>query len=155
MGADRPGVMAPPPLIFALSIGLGFLMNWVFPIPFVPINPVVRNAIGFGFVLLAVFVAGWGLSALHRAGTPVDPNRPTMAIVETGPYRYTRNPLYLSMVMVQIGLGLIFSTSWLWIMLVPVIIVMTKGVIMREERYLQSKFGDPYRDYKHRVRRWL
>lgn len=149
---DRPGVVAPPPLIFALGIGLAFVLNAIFPISLGTPGLVI---VGFFVIVFALLLAAWSLRSFHQAGTHVDPNRPTTAIVETGPYRYTRNPIYLAMALTEVGLGLIFSTVWPWILLVPVLVVMTRGVIVREERYLTQKFGDPYRAYQRRVRRWL
>ena len=152
---DRPGVIAPPPLIFGIGMGLGFLMTWVFPLPWFSVTPPIRNAIGWLFIGSAIGVAGWSLYTMHHAGTHVDPNRPTTTIVDSGPYRYTRNPIYLSMASVEIGLGWLFATLWLWILLVPVLLIIRFGVIAREEHYLAEKFGNTYRDYQRHVRRWI
>lgn len=152
---DRPGVIAPPPLIFGIGMGLGFLMTWLLPLPWFPGQLAMRSAIGWLFIGVGFGVAIWSLYTMHHAGTHVDPNRPTTIIVDSGPYRYTRNPIYLSMVGVEIGLGWIFATLWIWIFLVPELLIIQTGVIAREERYLTEKFGNTYRDYQRRVRRWL
>ncbi len=152
---DRPGVIAPPPLIFAIGIGLGFLLTWLLPLPWLPVAAPIRSAIGWLLIGSGLGVAVFSLYTMHHAGTHADPNRPTTTIVDSGPYRYTRNPIYLSMAGVDIGLGWLFATLWLWILLVPVLLIIRFGVIAREERYLTEKFGNTYQDYQRRVRRWL
>jgi protein-S-isoprenylcysteine O-methyltransferase Ste14 len=90
-----------------------------------------------------------------RAGSNVPTNRPTTTIVERGPYRFTRNPIYLGMFLGLIGSAIAFDNLWLLMMLVPFALVIRFGVVVREEAYLERKFGDAYRGYRSRVRRWL
>jgi protein-S-isoprenylcysteine O-methyltransferase Ste14 len=92
---------------------------------------------------------------MRRAGTNVDPRAPALLIVTHGPFRFTRNPLYLSLTLLTIGLALCFNIIWALVTLVPTLIIMRQGVILREERYLEGKFGQPYLDYKRTVRRWI
>ena len=80
---------------------------------------------------------------------------PTTAIVEAGPYRFTRNPIYLGMFLGLVGLAIGFDSLWLLATLVPFALVIRYGVVAREEAYLERKFGDAYRHYRTRVRRWL
>lgn len=103
----------------------------------------------------AALQAFLGRRALTRAGTPVRPNQPTTAIVTDGPYRYTRNPLYLALTGVYTGISLIVNALWPLVLLVAVLFVIQWGVVAREERYLEGKFGESYLAYKRRVRRWL
>jgi protein-S-isoprenylcysteine O-methyltransferase Ste14 len=102
---------------------------------------------------LALFA--WAIVTVTRAGSNVPTNRPTTSIVESGPYRFTRNPIYLGMFLGLIGLAIAFDTLWLLLMLVPFALVIRYGVVAREEAYLERKFGDVYRGYRSRVRRWL
>jgi len=92
---------------------------------------------------------------MTRAGSNVPTNLPTTTIVERGPYRFTRNPIYLGMFLALIGLTVALDNFWLLAMLVLFAIVIRYGVVAREEAYLERKFGDVYRSYRSRVRRWL
>jgi len=106
------------------------------------------------FVLaLALFL--WAIVTMTRAGSNVPTNRPTTTIVESGPYRFTRNPIYLAMFLGLMGLAIAFDNLWLLMMLVPFAFVIRYGVVAREEAYLERKFGDVYGGYRSRVRRWL
>ncbi|HEV8673882.1 MAG TPA: isoprenylcysteine carboxylmethyltransferase family protein [Methylomirabilota bacterium] len=116
---------------------------------------------GVARVLGIALLAGWvivslpAILALRRAGTSVNPARPTTALVTWGPYRVTRNPLYVGLTMLYLGLTAWFNALWPLLLLPIVLVVMQRGVIVREERYLERKFGEEYRRYKARVRRWL
>ena len=105
--------------------------------------------------VLALALGVWAIVTITRAGSNVPTNRPTTTIVESGPYRFTRNPIYLGMFLGQIGLAIAFDNLWLLMMLVPFALVIRYGVVAREEAYLGRKFGDVYRGYCSRVRRWL
>jgi protein-S-isoprenylcysteine O-methyltransferase Ste14 len=109
-----------------------------------------------GIVFAAAFaLAVWAIVTIRRAGTAVETVKPTTAIVANGPYRFTRNPIYLGMVLGQIGLAIGFDSLWILATLVAFYFVLRHGVIAREEAYLERKFGRGYLDYKSRVRRWL
>jgi protein-S-isoprenylcysteine O-methyltransferase Ste14 len=114
-------------------------------------------ALGVGLVLIAL---GLGIAipargALQAAATNLDPMRPTTAIVTSGPYRFSRNPLYVALTLLFVGLTFVVNTWWGIVVLVPLVIVMHYGVVRREERYLEQKFGEPYRQYRSRVRRYV
>jgi protein-S-isoprenylcysteine O-methyltransferase Ste14 len=150
---DRPGVVAPPPVIYAVGLFGGLLLHWIWPLPIVA-TPAVRI---LGALLVVASVA-WILVAFRQFaihGTNVDPYRPTTAIIESGPYARSRNPLYLGLSGIQLGVAFAASSLWVLLLLVPVLVVMRFGVIAREERYLERKFGATYLAYKARVRRWL
>ncbi len=150
---NNAGVIAPPPAIFgaALLAGLGVQRLWPLPLP----GGAAMRAIG-----AALVVAGLALSILvmrhfGRAGTPVVPWGETRRLVVSGPYRYSRNPDYLGQALVVAGLGLLLAAPWVIVMLVPALLVVRYGVIAREERYLEQRFGDEYRAFRRRVRRWF
>jgi protein-S-isoprenylcysteine O-methyltransferase Ste14 len=103
-----------------------------------------------GAGLMGTFVRAFG-----RARTPVDPYTPSEAIVTDGPYRLTRNPGYLGMTLTYAGIAIVSSAPWALVPLPIAIAVIDRGVIAREERYLERKFGERYTDYKRRVRRWI
>ena len=152
--ADSAQVVIHPPLAWGLALIAGLGVNWLVPLPFLPADLPV------GWLGAAVFVLApaLGVSAvltMTKAGSNVPTNRPTTTIVENGPYRFTRNPIYLGMFLGQIGLAIAFNSLWVLMMLVPFAFVIHYGVVAREEAYLGRKFGDAYRGYCSRVRRWL
>jgi protein-S-isoprenylcysteine O-methyltransferase Ste14 len=100
-------------------------------------------------------LAKWGETVMRRAGTNIKPSQPTTAIVQTGPFRFSRNPLYISLTLFYLGVCLMFNALWPLLLLPPLLVVVQRGIIYREERYLEAKFGEEYRDYRRRVRRWL
>jgi protein-S-isoprenylcysteine O-methyltransferase Ste14 len=150
---ETAGVIAPPPLIYlgALGVGVGFdAVNGSGSLP----SPVARPA---GAALL---IAGSGLlgsfaRAFRGADTPIDPYTPSTAIVTSGPYRLTRNPAYLGMALTYAGIATLANAPWALLPLPIAIAIIDRGVIAREERYLERKFGARYMDYKRRVRRWI
>jgi protein-S-isoprenylcysteine O-methyltransferase Ste14 len=105
--------------------------------------------------VLALALFAWAIVTITKAGSNVPTSLPTTTVVETGPYRFTRNPIYLGMFLGLIGLAIAFNRLWLLLTLVPFALVIRYGVIAREEAYLDRKFGDIYRRYRARVRRWL
>ena len=151
---DRPNVVIPPPIAWALAILAGLGAGWLYPLPFVPTS-IPRAWVGGGVFALGLALAIWAIVTIRRAGTQFDINKPTTAIVENGPYRVTRNPIYLGMFLGQTGIAIGFDNLWVLAMLVPFYFVIRHGVVAREEVYLERKFGAVYRGYKSRVRRWL
>ena len=152
-GRDNPGVIAPPPLIFAGGLGAGLLLNRLRPTLFLP--GVLSKMLGWPLVVGGLLLGFWGFREMRRVGTNVDPYRPTTAIVEAGPYRYTRNPLYVGMALVYFGISARTNALPVALLLPVVLHLVDRGVIKREERYLEGKFGDEYLRYKGRVRRWI
>ena len=150
---DNPGVIAPPPLIYAGGLTIGLLVNRRYPIPFLP-RPLSR-ALGWPSILSGLTIGLLGFREMKRVGTNVDPREPTTAIVTAGPYRFTRNPLYLSMTLIYGGVTARANALPAALLLPLVLHLMRRGVIEREERYLERKFGDEYLSYKAGVRRWV
>ena len=151
---DRPNVVIPPPIAWALGIVVGLGLGRLYPLPFIPaIIPDVW--VGVVVFALAVALAVWAMVTIRKAGTQFDVHKPTTAIVENGPYRTTRNPIYLGMFLGQTGIAIGLDNLWVLAMLVPFYFVIRHGVVAQEEAYLERKFGAVYRDYKSRVRRWL
>lgn len=149
----QAGVRIPPPLIYSAVFGLGFLLQKFFPIE-VPPSLFSRIAILFCMAISAV-IGIWSFVRFWRARTSPLPIRPTTAIVTTGPYRFTRNPMYLSLALLYAGLALWFAVTWALALLPLAMVIVRYYVIAGEERYLEQKFGQEYLDYKARVRRWL
>ena len=152
--AATADVIVRPPLAWALAVIAGLALGWFLPLRFLPAHAPAAWLGALVFVLaLALFV--WAIVTMTRAGSHVPTNRPTTAIVASGPYRFTRNPIYLGMCLGLIGLGIAFDDLWLLIVLVPFWLVIRYGVVAREEAFLERQFGDVYRAYRTRVRRWL
>jgi len=115
----------------------------------------VSPRFGALLVLLAIGLFLFAVRTFQAAGTPVPGNRPTKTIVRTGPYRFSRNPIYLTFSLLQLGIALWVNSLWLVVTLVVAVAVMSLVVIPREERYLEARFPSEYPPYKASVRRWL
>jgi protein-S-isoprenylcysteine O-methyltransferase Ste14 len=141
-----------PPLVYSSSILAGALLTWLWPLPFAfPAAVPIGGTMVFGSILLFLF----SVRALRAAGTPVPGNQPTTNIVRTGPYRFSRNPIYLSFSVLQLGIALWTSSIWMVVTLIPAAVVVSRVVAPREERYLESRFGQQYSSFRDSVRRWL
>jgi protein-S-isoprenylcysteine O-methyltransferase Ste14 len=151
--ADMPGVLAPPPLIFGLALVTGLILEWLLPLADFPaaLRWIAGLALGTSGLLLGL----WFLTTLRRAGTAIDTSKPTTRIVTHGPFRYTRNPGYVSLTLSYSGLALLSGAAWALVLLPFVLALVQRTVVEREERYLERKFGAEYRSYRAGVRRWV
>jgi protein-S-isoprenylcysteine O-methyltransferase Ste14 len=152
--ADTAQVIIPPPLAWGLAVIAGLALNRLVPLPFLWAD-LPAGWLGAMVFVLALALVAWAFVTITRAGSNVPTNRPTTTIIESGPYRFTRNPIYLGMFLALIGLAIAFDDLWLLMMLVPFALIIRYGVVAREEAYLERKFGNVYRGYCSRVRRWL
>lgn len=151
--ADSAGVRFPPPLMFLGALVIGVLMQFIWSLPFLPWRiGMFGGAIAFG--LGVVLVASAAL-LFTRVGTGLPPWTPATQVVIRGPYRFTRNPMYVGMALIQAGIGLCLGSLWILLMLIPVLWWIRQHVITPEEAYMEAKFGQTYRDYCAQVRRWL
>lgn len=146
------GIMRPP-FIYLGTIVLGLLLHFVWSVRLV--SHAVSVPLGGTVVLVAVALFLYALRTFQTAGTPVPGNRPTTTIVRTGPYRYSRNPIYLSFSLLQLGVAFWVNSLWLLVTLIPAMALMSFVVIPREEQYLETHFSSDYLPYKASVRRWL
>jgi protein-S-isoprenylcysteine O-methyltransferase Ste14 len=146
------GIMRPP-FVYLGAIALGLLLHFARPVLLV--SRAVSGPLGGTVVLVAVALFLWAMRTFRTAGTPVPGNRPTTTIVRTGPYRYSRNPIYLSFSLLQLGVAFWVNSLWLFVTLMPAVALMSFVVIPREEHYLESRFPSDYLPYKASVRRWL
>ena len=153
------GVIARPPLLFLAALLLGFALDHVltllFPVPRFGPAHWISAVIAGSLILIGIAVVVAGIRNFSRAATPVQGTRPTRALVTTGIHGWSRNPIYLGMFLVYGGIGLTVRSPWILILMLPLAITIRYGVVAREEAYLERRFGDAYRDYKARVRRWL
>jgi len=150
------GVRIFPPAIFIGGLVIGYALQWLLPVPILP------GDAGLIVRIVGVLLAGAGLALMiagvarfRQAGTSPNPTIPTTALAVDGPYGFTRNPMYLGMALLLAGLAGIGNALWPLLAVVPAVIIMQTQVIAREEGYLEARFGEPYRAYKARVRRWL
>lgn len=150
-GGPLPGLLRPP-LVFLIAILAGIGLNRAWPSPFLPSH---LRLVGPGVVLCAVLLFLLSLREFRAAGTSVRGTERTAAIVRTGPYRFSRNPIYVAFILLVLGLSVWLNDLWLSLMLVPAIGVMALVVIPREERFLERNFQGQYSAYKSAVRRWL
>ena len=150
------GVIARPPLLFLAALLLGLAADHLLPLRFaVPEAGLVHWIIAGSQILIGLALFAAGVRDFSRAATPVPTNEPTRALVTTGIHGWTRNPIYLGMFLVYGGIGVAARSPWTLILTLPLSITIRYGVVAREEAYLERRFGDIYRDYKARVRRWL
>ena len=150
---DKANVIAPPPVIFAAAVVFGLLIGRAWPLALLPAT--LARPVGVLLLVLPVPIVLSALRELRRARTPVDPYKPTSAIVRTGAFGFSRNPLYVSLIVITLGIACLANSAWIALLLVPAVAVLRFGVIAREEAYLDRKFGDDYRAYQADVRRWL
>jgi protein-S-isoprenylcysteine O-methyltransferase Ste14 len=150
---DNAGVVAPPPFIYAAGLMIGLALDSLWPLDLLADRG--RYPMAFIAIVAAGALIAWVFFEFRKAGTKLDPRRPTSALVTTGPFRLSRNPAYLSMSLLYVGIGIAIDGVWTLGMIVPVLIAMHVGVIFREEHYLEAKFSEDYRRYRASVRRWL
>jgi len=150
------GVIARPPVLFLVALLLGLALDRLLPVPVAGLGAGLVRWISAGVLILSgVALAAAGIRDFTRAGTPVPTNEPTRALVTTGMHGRTRNPIYLGMFLLYGGIGLGAGSPWALVLVLPLAITIRYGVVAREEAYLALRFGDAYRQYKVRVRRWV
>ncbi len=152
-GRPAVGAVASPPLLYAGALALGLLLNRVRPVAVLPRT--AARPVGLALVGLSLLVGLASVVAFRRAGTSPNPYRPTTALVTSGPYRYTRNPIYLSMAGIYAGVAALANALWPFLLLPFALLAIDLGMVAREERYLARYFGEEYRRYLARVPRWL
>jgi protein-S-isoprenylcysteine O-methyltransferase Ste14 len=151
--SDCAGVICPPPIVMLLALAVALVLHRFWPLSIA--TRVAAMIAGAALSLFGIGIAAWGRLTLVKAGTNVNPYKPTLSIIDAGPFRFTRNPLYTGIQSLFVGISLLLGTWWGLILLVPAFLVLHCGVVLREERYLERKFGQSYLSYKGKVRRWL
>ncbi len=150
---DNPGFLLPPPLTYLLTLVLGLVLDRRSHVPFLPRG--VARILGWPLLGSGVLLNGWFNLTMRRADTPIDPRKPVSKLTTEGPFRYTRNPAYLSLTMVYAGIALLRNALWAILLLPAVVFAIRRDQIEREERYLERTFGEEYLAYKERARRWV
>jgi protein-S-isoprenylcysteine O-methyltransferase Ste14 len=151
---DGPGIPFPPPLLYNAVLVVGILLGTAYPLHLLP--SAIAWPLG-AVILLAGIALGpvWGIRTMRTANTTVRPDRAASHLVTEGPFRYSRNPLYLSLTLMYAGIAIIANSLWALLLLIPVVLFMSLFVIRREEAHLQRTFGEEYERYRARVRRWV
>lgn len=151
---DHPGVIAPPPLIYFGFLAIGYLVDQVWPLA-APLAASPRYWLALVLVGVGAVIALAAIHEFRKAKTHVLPHKPTTAIITGGPFAYSRNPLYVVLALFHMAIALALGNVWALLLLIPALLAIRYGVIAREERYLEAKFGAEYLSYKARVRRWF
>ncbi len=150
---DSPQVITLPPLVFLGGIIIGFIIDLIIPAPFV--SEAYDLPAGLFGIALGIALMAWAVRTFNESGTNVDVRQPSTKVVSDGPYRYSRNPIYLAMGLIVLGASIWLNSLWILFSIVFIIPVIETGVIRREEKYLEKKFGQRYQEYKAKVRRWV
>ncbi len=152
-GKDTAGVIAPPPVIYLAFLLAGLGADRLWPMAVLPQGPRYAAAAVVIALSLALVISAFG--QFRRHNTSFKPHEPSTALITEGPYRYSRNPMYLALSLLYAGIAITADGPWTLALLAPLLVVLHYGVIIREERYLERKFSDDYRRYKATTRRWL
>jgi protein-S-isoprenylcysteine O-methyltransferase Ste14 len=150
---DKPGIRVPPPPIYLLALLLGLLLDRRVHVPFLPRG--VARVLGWSLVGGGTMLTAWFVRTMRSADTTIRIDKPVSSLVQDGPFRYSRNPGYLSLTMLYAGIAVRRNALWAILLLPLVLYVIQREVIEREERYLERTFGEEYLAYKRRVRRWV
>ncbi|HXV22881.1 MAG TPA: isoprenylcysteine carboxylmethyltransferase family protein [Alphaproteobacteria bacterium] len=153
---NHAGVRLPPPALFLGALIIGIVLEWLWPLGwFEGLGDPLHYGLGGVLVVAGVVLLISAMIEFRRAGTAIPPWEPATALVTTGAYRFSRNPIYLAMTAICLGLALLFAASWALVLLIPTLAALHVWVIRREEAYLDRRFGEAYRQYRTRVRRWV
>jgi protein-S-isoprenylcysteine O-methyltransferase Ste14 len=148
--------IARPPVLYLACLLLGLALDRVLPLPLIlPEAALIHWTVGGGLILIGVAILAAGVRNFSRAATPVPSNQPVRALVTSGIHGWSRNPIYVGMLLLYTGIGIAARRPWVLILALPLVVILRYGVVAREETYLERRFGDAYREYKARVRRWL
>jgi protein-S-isoprenylcysteine O-methyltransferase Ste14 len=157
--ADNAAVaqgVARPPLLYLACLLLGLALDRLLPLPLtLPEAGLIRWTLGGGLIVAGLAIMVAGIRNFSRADTPVPSNLPVRALVTTGIHGWSRNPIYVGMFLLYAGIGIAALSPWILVLALPLVIILRYVVVAREEAYLERRFGDAFRDYKARVRRWL
>jgi protein-S-isoprenylcysteine O-methyltransferase Ste14 len=152
--SDHADVTVLPPILYLASILLGVAIHWIVPIGFVA-GGRFRALVGIVLVAAGFAFGGWAFAFHRSTSQDPDPRKPTPELIPGGPYRFSRNPMYVGMALVQTGIGIALGNAWILLLVPPTMWINQRYVIEREEAYLARKFGEPYAAYRASVRRWL
>ena len=152
---DNPNVIVLPPILLLATIAAGVILDWLVPVGVLaPLPAIPRMVVGAILFVLGASVPVTARQALVKAGTNIRPDMPTTALITSGLFAHSRNPIYQGASLALLGLALMLASDWIVILMVPALMLLHYGVVVREERYLERKFGEAYRRYKAAVPRY-
>lgn len=149
-----PNIHLPPPLVYVAAFTVGLLAGRFWPLP-LGIGESLASPLGSVLVAAGLALAFWGMFTFARHRTAVFPNRPATTVVRDGPYRFSRNPMYLGLAVAYIGGAVLLDTVWPLVFLPIAVLAINAFIITREEQYLAREFGEEYTDFRKSVRRWI
>jgi protein-S-isoprenylcysteine O-methyltransferase Ste14 len=150
---DNPGIRVPPPLIYLVPLVAGLVLDRRLHLPFLPRG--VARGLGWSLLGGGVTLNAWFLKTIRKADVPIRTDKPVPRLTTEGPFRYSRNPSYLALALIYAGIASLRNSLWAMLLLPPVVMVMQREVIGREERYLERAFGEEYLAYRAQVRNWV
>lgn len=153
LNLDNPGVIAPPLLIYISALAISYSLHQIWPWRITSF--IALKILGVCLIVIGSMLIIWARNTMYQAKTHMNPYKPALTLLVTGPFGFSRNPIYVAMTLIYFGITFLASSVWPFIILVPVIGIMAWGVILREEKHLEAKFGLNYQVYKTKVRRWL
>lgn len=153
-GSDHARVITKPPFIFLAAVVAGWGLDKLWPGTF-GLSRSSYWTLGGASIAVALALAAWSLSRFRRGEQNPDPQTPTPSLYTDGPYAWSRNPIYVAVAILQAGIALVLDIPWILLMVIPAIIIVHFGVVIPEETYLEERFGDGFRQYRTRVRRWI
>ncbi len=148
-----PGIRIPPPLFYLVALVMGMALDHFWPLSCFAGSS--RYIVGSVVIVVSVLIMPPVLLSFRRAATPFDVRKAASALITDGPYKFSRNPTYLSLTLLYLGLGVVLDSGWVLILVIPVILLVDLWVVRKEERHLEASFGEQYLRYKATVRRWL
>jgi protein-S-isoprenylcysteine O-methyltransferase Ste14 len=147
------GIRVPPPVLYLAALAVGVVLHYLRPLTALPGSS--RYVIGGALAIVSILIMPPVLFRFRRAETPFDVRKAASSLITDGPYKFSRNPAYLSLTMLYVGIGVLLNNGWLLILVIPVFLAMDLWVVRREEQHLEAKFGEEFRRYKAAVHRWL
>ena len=150
---NHPDVHFPPPVLYVLMMGLGYGLQRFIPLPELLLP--YHGGLGIVSIAIGFFIIIWSVVEFSHHKTTILPHKASSAIIRSGPFKYSRNPIYVSFSIIQLGVAITLANIWITLLLVPVILIMKTFVIKREENFLAQEFGQAYTDYQKQVRRWV
>ena len=151
--SNHAGVWIPPPLLYVLPFLFARFLQTVIPLPFLP--EIIVPVAAMLFFVVGIILCIWSIGLFRRSKTSLVPVKPTATLVLSGPYQVSRNPMYLGLLCLYLAAAFWLNMVWALVLIPIVIGIMQRMVIEKEERYLEQQFGEPYRQYKAHVRRWI
>lgn len=147
------GIKLPPPVIYLAALIIGVVLDYVWPFSSIPVT--WGDVIGSVLILASILLVPTVLIRFKKAGTTFDVRKSATTLITNGPYRFSRNPAYISLTLLYLGLGAVFNNAWILVLVIPVLLIMDSWIVRKEEHHLEEKFGEEYLQYKSSVRRWL